>query len=220
VSEDPGERWRRVARLTQGEDYPRRYAARFDALAASGVDPHGEAALVARLVPPGSRVLDAGCGTGRVAVRLHELGYVVVGVDFDEAMVAVARERAPELAWHVADLAALDLGTTFDLVVAAGNVVPLAGAAALPAIAGRLAQHLAPGGLLVAGFGVDAAHLPPGGVPVLPLAAYDAACAAAGLRLRSRYADWQGTAYDGGGYAVSVHERSGPAAHGPTGDPS
>jgi SAM-dependent methyltransferase len=206
-----------VARLTQGEDYPHRYAARFDALAASGADPHGEAALVARLVPPGSRVLDAGCGTGRVAVRLHELGYAVVGVDFDEAMVAVARERAPDLAWHVADLAALDLGSMFDLVVAAGNVVPLAGAAALPALTGRLVRHLRPGGLVVAGFGLDSAHLPPGGVPVVGLEEYDAVSVAAGLQLRSRYADWQGTPYAGGGYAVSVHELPAPD---PAGDRS
>jgi SAM-dependent methyltransferase len=43
------------------------YARRFAELAASGVDPHGEAAMCAELVPPGSRVLDAGCGTGRAS---------------------------------------------------------------------------------------------------------------------------------------------------------
>lgn len=201
---DAGALWRRLAEAAQGPDYARRYAERFDALAASGQDPHGEANLLARLVPPGARVLDAGCGTGRVAQRLHELGYAVVGADVDATMVAVARERAPEVPWHVADLAALDLGARFDLVVLAGNVVPLVGAAALPRVVRRLTAHLDPAGLLVSGFGLDAASLPPG-VPVVTLTAYDAACSAAGLTLRDRYAGWDGAGYDGGGYAVSVH---------------
>ena len=47
------------------------YDAAFRELAASGMDVHGEAAYVAALVPPGIRVLDAGCGTGRVAAGLE-----------------------------------------------------------------------------------------------------------------------------------------------------
>jgi SAM-dependent methyltransferase len=203
--EDSTALWRRVARQTQGEDYAHRYATRFDELAASGQDTHGEAELVTRLVPAGARVLDAGCGTGRVAQRLHELGYDAIGVDFDEAMIEVALERSPDITWHVADLALLDLGVEFDLIVAAGNVVPLAGAAALPAIVHRLARHLRLGGLLVSGFGLDSAHLPPGGVTPVSLTTYDSACAGAGLSPGDRWADWQGTPYDGGGYAVSVH---------------
>ena len=200
-----GSLWRRLALAAQGEDYAHRYAARFDELARSGHDPHGEAAFVALLAPPGARLLDAGAGTGRVGQRLHELGYQVVGVDVDPEMVQVARERAPEVPWHVADLAGLDLGTRFDVVVSAGNVVPLV-ADAVPAVVDRLARHLVPGGLLVTGFGLDEAHLPPG-VPVVGLPAYDAACDAAGLVLCDRYAGWDGTPYDGGGYAVSVHHR-------------
>jgi SAM-dependent methyltransferase len=202
---DAGALWRRLARAAQGDDYARRYAARFDELAAAGQDPHGEADLLVRLLPAGGRVLDAGCGTGRVAQRLHALGHDVVGVDVDESMVEVARERAPEITWHVADLATLELHATFDVVVAAGNVVPLVGAAALPAVVDRLAHHVRPGGLLVVGFGLDAAHLPPG-VPLLALPAYDDACTHAGLSLRARHAGWDGSPYDGGGYAVSVHE--------------
>ena len=62
-------------------------AERFRHLAESGADVHGEASFVSALVPPPARVLDAGCGTGRVAVRLAELGYEVVGCDVDAAMV-------------------------------------------------------------------------------------------------------------------------------------
>src|SRR5512143_180273 len=57
------------------------YTAHFDTLAARGVDIHAEARLVASLVAPGGSVLDAGCGTGRVAIRLAASGYRVAGVD-------------------------------------------------------------------------------------------------------------------------------------------
>jgi 2-polyprenyl-3-methyl-5-hydroxy-6-metoxy-1,4-benzoquinol methylase len=59
------------------------YDEAFRELAASGVDVHGEAAFVADLVPPGARVLDAGCGTGRVAVELARRGYAAAGADND-----------------------------------------------------------------------------------------------------------------------------------------
>jgi hypothetical protein len=72
----------------------------------------------------------------------------------------------------------------------------------------ELARVLAPSGLLVCGFGLDAAHLPPG-CPVTPLTAYDRACEAAGLALVRRLAAWDGAPYDGGGYAVSVHAPAG-----------
>ncbi|MGZ4633111.1 MAG: class I SAM-dependent DNA methyltransferase [Actinomycetes bacterium] len=190
-----------------------RYAARFDQLAAAGVDVHGEADLCASLVGSGAHVLDAGCGTGRVAIRLAELGYDCVGVDLDESMLAVARARAPDLTWVSSDLASLDLiadgQRRFDLVVAAGNVVPLVAEGTEPRVVARLAAHLAPGGLLVAGFGLDRAHLPPAAV-VLTLADYDAWCAAAGLTLERRLATWEGAPYAGGGYAVSLHRLARP----------
>jgi predicted TPR repeat methyltransferase len=188
------------------------YAARFDKLAADGHDVHGEATLCATLVAPGSRILDAGCGTGRVAIRLVELGFDCVGVDLDESMLAQARSRAPQLPWHEADLADLDLlgagQPPFDLVVAAGNVVPLVAAGSEPQVVSRLAAHLAEAGLLVVGFGLDRAHLPPT-AGVISLDDYDRWCAAAGLELVRRFATWDGAAYDGGGYAVSIHRRVG-----------
>jgi SAM-dependent methyltransferase len=194
------------------------YASRFAKLAASGVDVHGEARLCAELVPAGSRVLDAGCGTGRVAIRLAELGYDCVGVDLDESMLAEARRAAPGIPWLRADLAELDLPAQgiedgFDLIVAAGNVVPLLASGTEPAAVRSLAAHLRPGGLLVAGFGLDAAHLPLAFAPV-DLAGYDAWCTAAGLALQRRLATWDGDEYrddeyHGGGYAVSVHRAAG-----------
>src|ERR1700732_4830520 len=62
-----------------GGDYQRR----FDELASSGVDVHGEATFVVRRAP--ASVLDAGCGTGRVAIELARRGITVVGVDVDRS---------------------------------------------------------------------------------------------------------------------------------------
>ena len=146
----------------------------FDGLAAQGKDVHGEVDLVVALAGSRASVLDAGCGTGRVAARLADLGHDVVGVDVDPAMVEVARERRPDLTWHVADLATLDLGRTFDVVVSAGNVIPFVPLADLPAAAAGLARHAVAGGLVVCGFGLDPEHLP-AGAPVVPLTAYDEA---------------------------------------------
>ena len=194
----------------------RDYAARFDALAAAGTDVHGEANLCAALVPAGSRVLDAGCGTGRVAIRLAELGYAVTGTDVDPSMLAVARERAPDLPWVAADLSTLDLlaagHPAYDLVVMAGNVVPLVAAGTERMSVLRAAAHVAPGGLLVAGFGLDRAHLPTA-AGLVDLTDYDDWCAEAGLEHVRRLATWDGEPYDGGGYAVSIHARP---ADGPT----
>src|SRR5687768_2177284 len=96
----------RWSELTGGAE-GRAYAARFDALAAGGVDIHGEATFCERLRPPPARILDAGCGTGRVAIRLAERGYDCVGVDLDASMLEVARERAPHVPWLLGDLASL-----------------------------------------------------------------------------------------------------------------
>jgi acetyl esterase len=186
-----------------------RYAARLARLAASGLDLHGEARFVQARVAAGARVLDAGCGTGRVAARLADLGYDCVGVDVDDSMLAEARRSGSAATWVQGDLTALDLpgagvAEPFDAVVSAGNVMPLVPAGTVPAVLAGLAAHLRPGGLLIAGFGLAPAHLPPG-AERLDLADYDAWCAAAGFSLAERYATWGADPYAGGGYAVSVH---------------
>ncbi len=197
-------RWRDLAGDSSGEGYAQRFAD----LAESGADVHGEARLIAGLLTPGSRVLDAGCGAGRVAIELSRRGHSCVGVDVDDSMLAVARRQNSEVDWVAADLASLELSEQFDLVVAAGNVVPLLAAGTEAATVRRLAAHLAPHGVLIAGFGLDAVHLP---LPSAPfgLSEYDGWCIDAGLVLQRRLADWDGAAYrPGGGYAVSLHRHA------------
>ncbi|MGA4859147.1 class I SAM-dependent DNA methyltransferase [Streptomyces koyangensis] len=174
------------------------YQARFDAIAAGGGDVHGEAGLVRSLGP--RSVLDAGCGTGRVAIELARHGIEVVGVDLDASMLATARGLAPGLDWHRSDLAGLDLGRTFDVVVMAGNVPLFTAPGTEAALVAGVARHVRPeGGRLVAGFSLDRGYT---------LEAYDGHCAAAGLVPEARYATWSREQYDGGAYAVSVHRRS------------
>ena len=69
-------------------------------------------------------------------------------------------------------------GGAFDLVVAAGNVIPLLAPGTEATAVARLAAQVRTGGLLVAGFGLDAGHLPRACPPV-PLADYDGWCAEA-----------------------------------------
>jgi SAM-dependent methyltransferase len=208
MDDDPRTRWHQLTGGSTGEDY----ATRFAALASTGKDMHGEATFCAALVGAGARILDAGCGTGRVAIRLAELGHEVVGVDVDGSMLAVARREAPDLRWVQGDLAALPgpvmERAPYDLVVMAGNVVPLLAPGTLDATVTGLSGLLAPDGVLVAGFGLDEAHLPRG-CPVTPLEEYDAAAAAAGLVLAERLGTWDGEPFGPeGGYGVSVHHRA------------
>lgn len=186
-------RWLRSGDRPPATEYDRRFAEK----AASGDDVHGEASFVESLGP--RRVLDAGCGTGRVAIELARRGVEVVGVDLDAEMLAVARDKAPELDWRHGDLAGVDLGDVapFDVVVSAGNVMIFVEAGTEDAVVGNLARHLAPGGALVAGFQLDRHY---------GLADYDASCRAAGLELAERWATWDRRPWnEGGDYAVSVH---------------
>ena len=177
----------------KGDDYQ----ARFDALAASGQDVHGEASFVLGLEPRPATVLDAGCGTGRVAIELARRGLDVVGTDVDPAMLDTARRRSPELPWVQADLASLELDRSFDAVVLAGNVLLFVRPGTEADVVHRCAAHLDAGGALVAGF-----SLRPGGYGVEQL---DAHATDAGLGLAERWATWDRRPWSSADdYAVSV----------------
>jgi len=189
---DAGNRW-----LTEAAGRSRTYDQRWEDLAAAGHNVHGEADLVVSLGP--QSVLDAGCGTGRVAVELARRNLDVTGVDVDVSMLDEARIKAPALRWFQADLADVDLGRPFDVVVLAGNVMIFLAPGTEEAVVANLARHVAPGGSLVAGFSLEPGRL--------DLATYDAAVHAAGLGLADRWATWDCQPFEGGGYAVSVHRR-------------
>lgn len=172
------------------------YQKGFDDLATQGVDVHGEVAFVMRYRP--ESVLDAGCGTGRVAIELERRGVAsLVGADVDPSMIATARSLGPNIEWVESDLAALDLGRRFDVVVMAGNVPIFTAPGTHAALVAGCACHVEQGGLLIAGFQLGRGY---------ELSDYDAHAASAGLALRERFATWDGAPFQGeGSYAVSVH---------------
>ena len=144
-------------------------------------------------------VLDAGCGTGRVAIELARRGVHAVGVDLDTGMLDTARRKDPQRQWICADLASLDLEERFDVVVMAGNVMIFVEPGTEALVVARMAAHLLPGGHLIAGFQLG---------QTLGLEAYDAAAADAGLVAEARYATWDGDPFTPATrYAVSVHRR-------------
>jgi SAM-dependent methyltransferase len=193
-----GTRW-------QGSDAPRgdHYDARWTALAAQGRNVHGEADLVEALLREsgGTRVLDAGCGTGRVAIELALRGFAVTGVDADAAMLTAAMAKAPDLTWLEADLTDLhdSLDAEFDLVVLAGNVMIFLSPGTEQRVLAQLVDRLGPGGLLVAGFQLKADRL--------SLAGYDRLCESAGLDPVARWATWDRQPFAASDYAVSVHRK-------------
>lgn len=136
------------------------YVARFRRLRLDGVDISGEARTVDAMLDRGSRVLDAGCGGGRVGGHLYAAGHEVVGVDVDPVLVEAAAADYPGPTWLVADLAELDLPARgipgqFDAIVCAGNVLTFCAPSTRRDVLDRLGLHLAPEGRVVAGFGTD-----------------------------------------------------------------
>lgn len=148
--------WTRMTQEDPGHSAA--YIQRFRNLAAQGMDLVGEARLVDAMLARGSRVLDAGCGPGRVGGHLHEVGHTVVGVDVDPALIEAAEQDHPGPRWLVGDLAELDLpahgeAEPFDAIVSAGNVMTFLAPSTRGRVLERLRAHVADEGRAVIGFG-------------------------------------------------------------------
>lgn len=162
------------------------YIERFRTMAAEGADLDGEARFVDALAPRHARILDAGCGPGRVGGRLARLGHEVVGVDLDPALIAAAEVDHPGPTWITADLASLDLAAAgissrFDVILCAGNVVTFIDPATRRPVLERFAALLGDRGRIAIGFGANRDY------------AFDdfhADVAATGLRVDLELATW------------------------------
>lgn len=162
------------------------YIERFRSMAASRHDLDGEARFVDAIAPRQARILDAGCGPGRVGGRLATLGHEVVGVDIDPALIAAAKTDHSACTWLVRDLAGLDLTVDgivelFDVVVSAGNVMTFLDPLTRRDVLHRLAAHLAPQARLVVGFGAERGY---------PFEDFFADAESAGLRSDLTFSTW------------------------------
>lgn len=177
------------------EAQSRSYVERFARLESGGIDLHGEARMVDALIAPGSTVLDAGCGTARLGAELARRGHRVTAVDLDPVFVDVARQN-PSITVHQADLTELNLNEKFDAVFAAGNVMVFMEPGSERSALQRIAAHLRPGGVFIAGFATDRTYT---------VATFDDDLAAAGLHVEHRFATWDLRPWhDNADWAVTV----------------
>jgi SAM-dependent methyltransferase len=176
--------WRDL--IDENPDHSTWYVERFRTLAAQGDDLAGEARFIDAMTPRGGRILDAGCGPGRVGGVLHALDHQVVGVDLDPVLIEAAQQDWPGPTWLVGDLAHLDLPARgidegFDVIVCAGNVMAFVEARTRVDVLRRLGAHLRDGGRLAVGFGANRGY---------PFDVFRADVAAAGLVTDLELASW------------------------------
>ena len=106
-------------------------------------------AIVDRLNPRASTLLDAGCGTGRHLEQLRD-HFDVEGLDLSQGMLDVAGTRCPGIPLHQGSLAEFDLGKRFDVVTCLfGSIAYAAGEAGLRRAVTCLAAHVETDGLLI-----------------------------------------------------------------------
>jgi SAM-dependent methyltransferase len=177
--------WTRT--IAADPEHSHRYAARWRRLAAEGQDLDGEARMLDAMAGRGARILDAGCGTGRVGGHLATLGHTVVGVDVDPALVDYAKTDFPDATWLVGDLALLDLpaggiAEPFDIVFAAGNVLGFLAPSTRVPVLENIREHLAEGGRAVLAYGAGRGY---------PFEDFFDDLAAAGLTLDLALSTWE-----------------------------
>ena len=130
------------------------YAQRWKAFVAQGKDIDGEARLIDATVPRHARILDAGCGTGRVGGYLAQRGHEVIGTDLDPTLIGHAKEDFPDATWLVGDLSEDEIPAhDIDVAVCAGNVMGFLDPAGRAPALENIFRALRPGGRLFVGFG-------------------------------------------------------------------
>ena len=181
--------WKEI--IAADPEHSHRYANRWRGFVRQGRDIDGEARLVDALVPRRARILDAGCGQGRVGGYLQKAGHRVIGVDVDPYLIKEAGRLFPDATWLVGDLAELsetlekgpaDAADLYDFIICPGNVLTFVAVEDRVKVLANLAAALnIEGGRLLVGFGAGRGW---------DFAEFEKDAAAAGLRITQKYATW------------------------------
>jgi SAM-dependent methyltransferase len=105
----------------------------------------GEPEIVHGAIPPGSSILELGCGAGRVTRPLVTLGHPVVAVDESPEMLAHVR-GAETVRGRIQDLG---LGRRFDVVLLASHLISTDDAAERSAFLAACRDHVADDGCVI-----------------------------------------------------------------------
>ena len=103
----------------------------------------------------GGPVLELGCGTGRVLLRLADSGYPVCGLDNDADMIAVLEARLEEgdygeVEVHEADMTHFRINKRFPLIIIPCNTYSTLTTEGRMGTLESATRHLSPGGVLAA----------------------------------------------------------------------
>lgn len=153
-----------------------------------------QAALLGTVLPDGCKVVDFGCGDGRVAIPLRELGYDVTAVDASQNMLDRLHQHDPDMPSALSSGSGLygQLGKKVDAVVALAVLIHHGYADCLDLLA-ELRQAVKLGGTLILDWPVS--DDPVEGQAWLEVTtwsqqAHDDACASIGLKAIDAQLPW------------------------------
>jgi len=110
------------------------------------------------LASPGSKVIDAGCGAGRLSVHVNDVGLEVTGVDLSPGMVRTAQRSHPGLAFEVGELTDLPAADAAANGVLAWYSIIHSSPSELQHVAREFWRVLRPGGLALIAFQAGSGH--------------------------------------------------------------
>lgn len=193
----------------------RGYGEKFARLHSDGADIVGEARLADTLAPRAARILDAGCGMGRIGAALRARGHDAYGIDLDASLLDQASRTFPELPTLLTriddaspeSLAAQGFPDSYDVVVCVGNVMILGEEGGEQLMLTRMRELLTTDGRLLVGFHTDAT---PPDSREYSSEEFATDAQAAGLRIDARFSSYELRPYDADGdYAVHLLSRAG-----------
>lgn len=68
-------------------------------------------------ITKGKRLLDMGCGTGSLTVRLAAMGFDVIGQDASQEMLSIAASKSTDIKWICQNMSKTELGEEVDAII-------------------------------------------------------------------------------------------------------